>query len=142
MIRLIILMALVWLAVLPPFFTNGACTAEFNEVSSQIADNRKAFASPGLAEGYWRAQHVPVESISAQQCRRSRPRFVDDCGPGDLLYVTVPIRNQVCRIYRDSSVRVQLKYDDSGSLRQLQTDMKPFKYLRLPWSGVTFYWAK
>jgi len=56
--------------------------------------------------------------------------------------VTVPVRNQVCRFYRDSDIRVQLQYDAANRLRQLQADMKPFKYLALPWSGIKFYWAK
>jgi hypothetical protein len=29
MIRLFLVIALVWLALMPPFFTDGACTAEF-----------------------------------------------------------------------------------------------------------------
>jgi hypothetical protein len=139
MIRVILVIALVWLALLPPFFTNGACTAEFNHVSGEITDNRKWLASPELAEAFWRGRNVPVQAISYEECHRSRPRFVDDCGQGELLYVAVPIQDRVCRIYRDSAVRVQLKYDDQNRLRELQTDMKPFKYLRIPWSGVTFF---
>src|SRR5450631_2199129 len=43
---------------------------------------------------------------------------------------------------RDSDVRVQLQYDDRERLRQLQADMKPFKYFSFPWLGVKLYWAK
>jgi hypothetical protein len=142
MIRFILVIVLVWLVLLPPFFTDGACTAEFDQVSSLLANNKQSLASPELAEAFWRARNVPLQTISSAQCRRSRPRFVDDCGPGELLYVTVPIQNQVCRFYRDSEIRVQLQYDDANRLRQLQADMKPFKYLALPWFGIKFYWAK
>jgi hypothetical protein len=141
-IRFILVVVLVWLVLLPPFFTDGACTAEFDRVSSLIANNKQLLASPELAEAFWRARNVPLQEISSAQCRRSRPRFIDDCGPGELLYVSVPIENQVCRFYRDSAVRVQLQYDDANRLRQLQADMKPFKYLALPWFGIKLYWAK
>ena len=142
MLRLILVLALVWLALIPPFFTHGACTAEFNGVARQIQDNKPALASPASAQAYWSSMHVPVQVISADRCRMSKPRFLDSCGPGDLLYIAVPVQNKVCRFYRDSDVRVQLQYDDRGRLRQLQADMKPFKLFSLPWLGVELYWGK
>jgi hypothetical protein len=142
MIRFILMLVAVWLALLPPFFTDGACTAEFDHVATLIADNDKALASPESAFAYWRSRNVPVQVISIDQCHRSRPRFVEDCGLGDLVYAAVPIQNKICRFYRDSKVRVQLQYDERGRLRQVRTDMNPFKYLPLPWLGVTLNWAK
>jgi hypothetical protein len=142
MIRFILVIVLIWLVLLPPFFTDGACTAEFDQVSSLIANNKPLLASPELAEAFWRARSVPMQTISSAQCRRSRPRFIDDCGPGELLYATVPVQNPVCHFYRDSEIRVQLQYDDGNRLRLLQADTKPFKYLALPWFGIKFYWAK
>jgi hypothetical protein len=142
MIRLMLVVALVWLALMPPFFTNGACTAEFNKVARQIQDNKPSLASSASAQEYWHSVHVPAELITAAKCRISRPRFVDSCGPGDLLLVTVPIQNKICHFYRDSDVRVQLQYDDHGRLRQLQADMKPFKFLSFPWLGLKLYWGK
>jgi hypothetical protein len=118
MIRLLVAIALGWAVLLPPFFTDGACTAEFDNVARQIQENRPSLASFASAQEYWNAAHVSVQSIS------------------------VPIHNTVCHFYRDSAVRVQLRYDDQGRLRQLQADMKPFKYFSIPWLGVTLYWAK
>ena len=142
MIRLMLVIALVWLALMPPFFTDGACTAEFNKVARQIQDNKPSLASSASAQEYWNSLHVPAELITAARCRVSRPRFVDSCGPGDLLFVTIPIQNRICHFYRDSDVRVQLQYDDHGRLRQLQADMKPFKFFSFPWLGLKLYWGK
>jgi hypothetical protein len=142
MIRVLVAIALVWLVLMPPFFTDGACTAEFDNVARRIQENKPSLGSFASAREYWNSAHVSVQEISAAQCRVSRPRFVDSCGPGDLLYVAVPIQNKVCHFYRDSDVRVQLQYDDRGRLRQLQADMKPFKYFSFPWLGVKLYWAK
>jgi hypothetical protein len=142
MIRLFLVIALVWLVLMPPFFTDGACTAEFDKVARQIEDNKPSLASSVSARAYWDSLHVPVQVISAERCRASKPRFLDYCGPGDLLYVAVPIQNKICHFYRDSDVRVQLQYDDRGRLRQLQADMKPFKFFSFPWFGLKLYWAK
>jgi hypothetical protein len=142
MIRLFVVIALVWLAIMPPFFTDGACTAEFDAVARQIQDNKPSLASFTSAQAYWNSVHVPAQLITAAQCRVSRPRFVDSCGPGDLLIVVVPIQNKICHFYRDSDVRVQLEYDNHGRLRQLQADMKPFKFFSIPWLGFTLYWGK
>ncbi len=142
MIRLILAIVLIWLVLLPPFFTDGACTAEFDQVARQVEDNKPALATSATAQAYWNSQHAPMQVISADRCRSVKPRFVDACGRGDLLYVTIPIQNKVCRFYRDSEVRVQLQYDDQGRLRQLQADMKPFKYFSVPWLGLKLYWGK
>lgn len=142
MIRLILVIVLIWLFLIPPFFTDGACTAEFDQVARQIQDNKPALSSSASAQAYWNSVQVPIQVISAERCRVSRPRFVDSCGPGDLLYVAIPIQNKVCHFYRDSDVRIQLQYDDHGRLRQLQADMKPFKFFSLPWLGLKLYWGK
>jgi hypothetical protein len=142
MIRVMLVVALVWLALMPPFFTGGACTAEFDLVARQIQDNRPALAYSASAQAYWNSVHIPAQLITAPRCRVDKPGFIDRCGRGDLLYVAVPIQNRICRFYRDSDVRVQLQYDDHGRLRQLQADMKPFKYFSLPWLGLNFYWGR
>jgi hypothetical protein len=142
MTRIILGIALIWAILMPPFFTDGACTAEFDQVARQIQDNKPSLSSPASALSYWNSLHVPIQVISAERCRISKPRFVEDCGRGDLLYVTVPIKNKVCHFYRDSDDRIQLQYDDRGRLRQLQADMKPFKYFSVPWLGHDLYWGK
>jgi hypothetical protein len=142
MIRVLLVVVLFWAIILPPFFTDGACTAEFNAVSRQIEDNKAAFGSPSSALQYWQLQKVPVQVITSEGCHRSRPRFVDVCGPGDLLYLAVPIQNKVCHYYRDSSVRVQFQYDDQGRLRGYEAVMDPYKYFHIPWLGIKWYWGK
>ena len=50
MIRIFLVLAVVWLLLLPPFFTDGACTAEFNQVARQIQDHRPLLASSASAQ--------------------------------------------------------------------------------------------
>jgi hypothetical protein len=53
MARILAVVALVWLALMPPLFTGGACTAEFDHEASQLAVNQKSLATPALAQAYW-----------------------------------------------------------------------------------------
>jgi hypothetical protein len=129
--------------LLPPFFTAGDCDAELNRVATAMNDNGQALASPELAAVYfWRSLGLPVRLISAQECRRSKPGFVDVCGAGDLVYVKIPIHAVVCRIYRDSAIQVRLQYDEHGRLQHLQADMKPYRVLRLRWLGIEWFWGR
>ncbi len=142
MIRVFIVIVVIWLVLMPPFFTEGACTAEFDKVAREIRDNKPTFASVASAQAFWSPPRASVQKISAAECQVSRPSFIDSCGPGDLLYVSVPIQNKICHYYRDSEVRVLYQYDEHGRLRRLQADMKPFKYFSFPWLGMKLYWAK
>jgi hypothetical protein len=139
----LIVVVLIAAALLPPFFTAGACDAEFNRVATAMTDNKQALASPELAAVYfWHAVGLPVRLMSAEECRRSRPGFVDACGAGDLVYVKIPIHNVVCRIYRDSAIQVRLQYDEHGRLQQWHPGMKPYRVLRLPWLGIEWFWGR
>jgi hypothetical protein len=140
-IRLFLIIAAVWLIALPPFFTDGACTAEFNRVALQIDEAKPQLTSPASAKTYFTSGQVPFQVISAERCRVSKPRDIDRCGPGDLVRAAIPVKNLVCRIYRDSTIRVDLQFDERGRLRQLQTQMDPFKYFSVPWTGVKVYWG-
>jgi hypothetical protein len=119
--RFYLALALVWLGLAPPLFTDGACTAEFESHSARI---------------------VPAALLTLDDCRRAKPRFLDHCRPGPLVYARVPVNNWVCRLYRDDEVRVQLHYDDLGRLLRVQTDMNPFKFVRVPYVNTTVYWAR
>lgn len=134
--------ALLIAAQFPPFFTDGACNAELDRVTSEVDANSKAFTSLRSSKSYWTARNAAVRTVSPEQCRVSRPRFVSDCGPGDLLYISVPVQNRVCRFYRDSAITVQMQYDDRERLRQIRADMSPFKFFPIPWVGITINWAK
>jgi YD repeat-containing protein len=136
------ILVLAWLAVMPPFFTHGECDAEFDQATTELASNHLAFSSPGLASAYWQSKSVPASVFSADQCRHLVLKFIDDCGPGPLVYAAVPVKNPICRFYRDDSITVQFGYDARGQLVRVETDMKPSKSLPLPFIGKTLYWAK
>jgi len=142
MVRVLAVVALVWVALLPPLFTDGACTAEFDHEASQLAVNRKSLASPTLAQAYWSSRQLPFSMVSSEQCRRAKPRFVEVCGSGVLVYAVVPVRNRICRFYRDDGIRIQLQYDDHNRLTRMITDMNPFTSLPLSWLGVTLHWGR
>jgi hypothetical protein len=58
MIRIMLVIALVWLALIPPFFTDGACTAEFDKVARQIQDNKPSLTPSASAKADW--NELPV----------------------------------------------------------------------------------
>ncbi len=142
MVRVLAVVALVWVALLPPLFTDGACTAEFDHEASQLAVNRKSLASPTLAQAYWSSRRIPISVVSAEECRRTKPRFVEACGSGALVYAVVPVQNRICRFYRDDGIRIQLQYDDHNHLTRMITDMNPFTSLPLSWLDVTLHWGR
>src|SRR5215470_8490546 len=112
--RVYAVIGLVWLALVPPFFTNGACTAEFEGEVTKLQADIARLRTATAAEQYWTSRAVPMATISAAQCRQAKPRFLAHCGSGPLVYARVPVKNQLCRLYRDSEVKVQLQYDERG----------------------------
>ena len=142
MLRLVAFILLVWLLLLPPFFTDGACAAEFEEETARIQAERKSLLSPALASAYWDGRQVPYTVVSPEQCAQRKPRYVLACGAGTIVHATVPVQNKVCRFYRDDEVRVQLHFDGKGRLVRTQTDMNPYKSLPVPLSKVTLHWGR
>lgn len=140
LLRFLAVLALFWLLLLPPLFTGGACTREFDEASARIAAEAAAIASPELALRYWTGRGVGYTVVTPEQCRRAKPRFLAHCGDGTLVYARVPVKNLVCRIYRDGEILVQLQYDARNRLARMQADMQPYKSLGLP--GFTVHWAR
>jgi hypothetical protein len=135
-------LALLGVTLSPPLFTAGACTAEYESQAARIEADRAALRTPESAMNYWRSRLIPAALLTPEDCRRAKPSFLDRCGPGPLVYARVPVNNWVCRLYRDDEVRVQLRYDDPGRLLRIQTDMNPFKLVRLPYVDTTVYWAR
>jgi hypothetical protein len=119
-------------ALLPPFFTHGACTAEFDAVSDDVQRARPELLSLADAERYLTARGIGYRLLSAERCETAAPPDVVSCPGGPLLLGTVPIRNAVCRYYRDTGVRVQLGFNARSQLVRIQTDMNPYRILRLP----------
>jgi hypothetical protein len=142
LLRFLAVVVLAWIALLPPLFTRGACTREFDAESRRIDADRARLGDPPHAMQYWQSRQVPAFSLSKETCRRARPRFLADCGDGVLVYARVPVANLACRIYRDDSVLVQLQYDDRNRLARTQVDMSPYKSLPLPWLGTVIHWAR
>lgn len=140
--RLYLVIVLVWLALMPPWFTAGRCTAEFEAESARLEADMARLRQAESALPYWQARGVPVTTLSADDCRRARPRDLDHCGLGPLLRAKVPVQDPVCRLYRDSSIRVQLQYDELGRLSRMATDMNPFRSLPIPFTGISLHWAR
>jgi hypothetical protein len=142
-------MVLVWLlvagivaALLPPLFTHGACTAEFNAVSDQLEAARPDLLTLPRARVYLAAHALSYQTLSAQQCEAVRPREVEICPSGALLLGAVPVKNHVCRYYRDESVRFQLAFNVHNQLIHIQTDMHPYRMLRFPFTDFEIDVAK
>lgn len=140
--RVYALIALVWVVLLPPFFTAGACTAQFDAESDRLKADAGKVRMADAALKYWAGRGVPVATLTADECRQAKPRFLSRCGSGTLVYVKVPVENQVCRVYRDSEIKIQLQYDENGRLAQLVTDMNPFKSFPIPFTGKSLDWAR
>src|SRR5476649_2112497 len=102
---------IIWLAMLPPLFTNGACTAEFNAESSRLAADMESLNTSVSADGYYSARCVPHAVLSVVECRRRKPRSLSRCGDGPVVIAKVPVKNRICSIYRDDAIAVILQYD-------------------------------
>lgn len=137
---LLAVIAIAWLLLLPPLFTDGACSAEFETATKRVESDRQAMRTPELAATYFHDRRIPYTVYSLSQCRRAKPRSVVNCGDGPLVYAKAPVKNPVCRIYRDDEVRIHLHYDDRDRLARTVVDMSPYKSLPLP--GITLHWAR
>ena len=138
--KILAVAALAWLLLLPPLFTAGACTREFEVEARRAEADRDRFRTLETARAYWSERGAPYSVIAYDQCRKSRPRWLEKCGDGPLLVARVPVKNPICRIYRDDEIRVQLQYDDRGRLGRVQADMNPHRSLPLP--GYTIHWGR
>jgi hypothetical protein len=133
---------MIWLALAPPLFTGGACTAEFDREAAQLVASQSSVSSPLRAQAYWGSRQIASSLISADQCRHFKPRYIDACASGAIVYAVVPVQNLICRVYRDDGIRVQLLYDERDRLARIMTDMNSFKSLPLPFVGVTLHWGR
>jgi hypothetical protein len=67
---------------------------------------------------------------------------VEVCSGGRTLLVSLPVTNRVCRFYRDSSIHLQLGFNSTEQLVRMQTDMNPYRMLKLPALGLEVYWGR
>lgn len=140
--RLYALIGLVWLTLAPPLFTGGACTREFEEAAENVLKSGPRLRSPESATEFFRSAGIPVSAITPARCRASKPRFLDRCGSGTVVLAKIPIKNLICRAYRDSAVAVQLEYDEKGRALRVSTEMAPFKSLLIPGTGQMIHWGR
>jgi len=131
-----------WLCITPPLFTGGACTDEFEQESSRVNSDAKQLRTPKLAVEYWNGRNVRATLVSQDQCRASKPRFLERCGDGPLVYVGVPVKNTICRFYRDETIKVRLQYNDADRLVKITTDMDPSMSYPIPLSDHLIHWAR
>jgi hypothetical protein len=134
--------ALVWLVLMPPLFTGGACTAEFDTEAERVSRDNSRLLTPESARDYFRSRDVPVSLLTSRECRDRKPRFLDRCGPGSLVYAKVPVKNTICSIYRDEDIKLLMQYDERGHLTRFNADMAPFKSLQIPLTTTLIHWGR
>jgi hypothetical protein len=137
-----LLIAGAWLALLPPFFTHGSCSAEFDAASSQLQRQRSELGTLEQAQAYLRSHGIPQQILTAERCESSPPREVESCPGGPTLLASIPVKDRICSIYRDDRVRVQLGFNSRLQLVRLQTDMKPYRMLKSERLGFELDWGK
>lgn len=135
------IVVLSWLAILPPFFTDGKCTDEFEAASTRFETHKSEISKLVTAKKWLTTSEDNYSEITQPSCRAARPRFIAACSSGSILYVVVPVKDRICSLYRDDATRVQLHYDDKGNLSKILSDMAPFKSLPLPGGGA-IHWSK
>ena len=130
------------LLLLPPLFTGGTCTAEFEHEASRLQADSRFLDSPPQATAYWNSRQIEHTVLSPAQCAQKNFKDAQACGVGTIVRAKVPVNNKICRLYRDSEVRVELRFDSQGRLARMQTDMNPFKSWPVPFSSITLHWGK
>jgi hypothetical protein len=141
-VKLILGVAVIWLALMPPLFTNGACTAEFDAENSRIAADMASLKTSVGADSYYSTRGVPHAVLSVDECRHRKPRNLSRCGDGPLVIAKVPVKNLVCRIYRDDEIAVMLQYDVRDRLVREELEMQPYKTLPIPLTTAAIHWAR
>lgn len=133
---------LVWVALAPPLFTGGACSAEFDAENQRLARDGRQLVNAESAKRYFQSRGVPVSLITLEQCRQVKPRFLSRCGSGPLVRAEVPVQSKVCSFYRDDAIKVTLRYGERGRWEGLDTDMAPFKSLPIPFTSKAIDWGR
>jgi len=138
--KFLALVAIAWLLLMPPLFTGGDCTREFDAEQARIERERTAVRGVKQAVAYWNARGIVPRVMTVDQCRRAKPRDLQSCGSGPFVQAPVPVRNLVCRIYRDDEIRVRFFFDERDRMERVTVDMNPFYTLPIP--GFPIHWAR
>jgi hypothetical protein len=139
---LTVLVTIAIAALLPPVFTRGACTAEFDAVGAMLEQARPQLLTLASAQQYLASHALAFQMLSAERCESSPPPDVVSCPSGPLLLGAVPVRNRICRFYRDPSVRFQLGFNPRSQLIAIQTDMNPYRIMKMQALGLEIDLAK
>jgi len=142
MLLVLLIIAIAAVLLLPPFLTRGACTAEFDAVGTMLEGARPDLLTLAQAQRYLTARAIAFQVLSAERCESAPPAEVQSCPPGPLLLGAVPVRNRICRFYRDASVRFQLQFNAHSQLTGIQTDMNPYQILKMPALGLELDMAR
>ena len=140
-VKLLAVVALLWVALAPPLFTDGACSAEYDAENARLEADRASLQSPSAADAWYSARAVPHAMLTVDECRSHKPRNLSRCDDGLLLVARVPVKNLICRVYRDPEISVMLQYDPHDRLARIESEMNPYKSLPLP-GGHTLHWAR
>jgi hypothetical protein len=129
-------------ALVPPFFTHGACTAEFASVTDSYQGLRPELATLSQAQHYFESRSMRYQLLSAERREHWPTREVVLCPGGPVMLVGIPVQNRICRYYRDAHIRLQLGFIPRQQLVAIQTDMHPFQMMELPALGLEVDWAR
>ena len=140
--KLVIAVGVAWAALTPPLFTNGSCTAQFEDEAARLERDRGSLRSPAEAAAYFARRSVPNAVLSVDQCRSRKPRQLDRCGEGPLVVAKIPVKDAICRIYRDDEITGWLQYDGRDRLVRQQLDMNAYKSLPIPFTAAAIHWAR
>lgn len=131
----VLVAAVAALAWLPPLFTRGACTAEFDALSDRLQQARAQVLTLSAAESYLASHGLHYQRLTQQQCESSTLSDIASCPGGTLIIGAVPVQNRICHYYRDANVRFQLGFNHFAQLVSVQTDMNPYHTLKVPVLG-------
>src|ERR1044072_8052053 len=93
--KVLLVVGAAWIALAPPLFTGGACTAEFDQETRRLDQDPKALKSLAAARAHFTERSVPFSVITLDQCRKAKPRYLSRCGDGPLLVAKVPVSNAI-----------------------------------------------
>ena len=61
---------------------------------------------------------------------------------GPLVVAKIPVKDAICRIYRDDEITGWLQYDGRDRLVRQQLDMNAYKSLPIPFTATAIHWAR
>jgi len=138
----LLLLAAGVLVMLPPFFTHGTCQAEFEAASALVEHAQGGLATASRAESYLNEQGISYRIAEPPPCPAGARLDSLSCPEGPKVFASIPVKDRICRFYRDDAIRVRLDFNAHRQLIRIQTDMRPFRAYRIGLLGLDLYWAR